>query len=256
MLQERNVPRGFLEADQIAAMCEALPEPLRPVVKFAYTTGWRTASEVLPPDWRHVDWAGREVRLDAHTTKNGEARTFPLTTEIETILKGQLAKHERLKAAGTVCPFVFHRHGKQIREFRTALENACTAAGCPGKLIHDMRRSAVRTLERAGVPRSTAMQMVGHKTESVYKRYAIVDAAMLREAAARLDAWVQTAPKAATGTVETFTPKAHGHEATPPSAVSVGCLWLSSRFKGTPFQRSTSPRVRRPLPPCRRFQCS
>jgi hypothetical protein len=71
-----------------------------------------------------------------------------------------------------------------------------------------MRRSAVRTLERAGVPRSTAMQMVGHKTESIYKRYAIVDAAMLREAAARLDAWAQMPrPSVSTGTVRTFKPK-------------------------------------------------
>jgi hypothetical protein len=68
-----------------------------------------------------------------------------------------------------------------------------------------MRRSAVRTLERAGVPRSTAMQMVGHKTESIYKRYAIVDAAMPREAAARLDAWAQTPqPSVSTGTVTAF----------------------------------------------------
>jgi hypothetical protein len=52
-----------------------------------------------------------------------------------------------------------------------------------------MRRSAVRTFERAGVPRSVAMLIVGHKTESIYRRYAIVDEAMQREAAHRLDAW-------------------------------------------------------------------
>jgi hypothetical protein len=73
--------------------------------------------------------------------------------------------------------------------FRTAWKNACTAAGCPGKLIHDMRRSAVRTFERAGVPRSVAMSIVGHKTESIYRRYAIVDEAMQREAAERLNAF-------------------------------------------------------------------
>lgn len=55
--------------------------------------------------------------------------------------------------------------------------------------LHDFRRSAVRSLERAGVPRSVAMARVGHKTESIYKRYAIVDEAMHREAAERLDAW-------------------------------------------------------------------
>lgn len=83
-------------------------------MKFAYATGWRTASEVLPLEWRNIDWGGRCVRLDAHTTKNGVARSFPFTADIEPILKGQLAEHERLKTAGTICPFVFHRNGEQM----------------------------------------------------------------------------------------------------------------------------------------------
>ena len=56
----------------------------------------------------------------------------------------------------------------------------------------------VRNLERAGVPRSAAMKMVGHKTESIYRRYAIADESMLQEAGeklARLHA-VDTKPKA------------------------------------------------------------
>ena len=89
-----------------------------------------------------------------------------------------VSSNERLKAAGTICPFVFHRNGERIRTFRTAWKNACKAAGCPGKLIHDMRRSAVRTFERAGGPQSVAISIVGHKTESIYRRYAIVDEAM------------------------------------------------------------------------------
>jgi hypothetical protein len=47
----------------------------------------------------------------------------------------------------------------------------------------------VRSLERSGVPRSTAMAMVGHKTEAIYRRYAIVDAAMLQEGGQKLDAF-------------------------------------------------------------------
>lgn len=204
MLQERNTRRGFLEADQITAICAALPDEVRPVVKFAFATGWRTRSEVLPLEWRNVDWAGRCVRLDAHTTKNGEARSFPFTADLETILKDQLTIYEKLKKAGRVVPFVFHRDGEQIKEFRTAWKNACKAAGCPGKLIHDMRRSAVRTFERAGVPRSVAMSIVGHKTESIYRRYAIVDEAMQREAAARLDAWTGAPLAPAKGRVRPF----------------------------------------------------
>ncbi len=84
-------------------------------------------------------------------------------------------------------PLVFHRDGERIRDIRGAWETACGLAGCPGRIPHDFRRTAVRNLERAGVPRSAAMVMVGHKTESIYRRYAIVDAGVLRDAAAKID---------------------------------------------------------------------
>jgi hypothetical protein len=122
------------------------------------------------------------------------------------VIPGKLPRRHRNPP---ICPFVFHRNSERIMTFRTAWKKACKAAGCPGKLIHDMRQSAVRTFERAGIPRSVATSIVGHKTESIYRRYAIVDEAMRREAAARLDAWVQSPPPAvSTGAVSTFTPKA------------------------------------------------
>ena len=83
---------------------------------------------------------------------------------------------------------MFHRtkRGRPLKSFRKAWQQACAAAGVPGRILHDFRRTAVRNLERAGVPRSVAMKMVGHKTESVYRRYAVVDEAMLRDAAVKL----------------------------------------------------------------------
>ncbi len=74
---------------------------------------------------------------------------------------------------------------------RVDLETPSLAAGCPGRIPHDLRRTAVRNLERAGVPRSTAMAMVGHKTESIYHRYAIVDETSSREAAEKLNLFSQ-----------------------------------------------------------------
>jgi integrase len=82
---------------------------------------------------------------------------------------------------------VFHRNGKRIRDLRGAWDVACTAAGYPGKLVHDLRRSAVRNMERAGLSRSVAMQLTGHKTEAVYRRYAITSEADLREGVDRLN---------------------------------------------------------------------
>ena len=63
---------------------------------------------------------------------------------------------------------------------------ACKKAGVPGRIPHDFRRTAVRNMERTGVPRSVAMKLAGHQTEAMYRRYAIVDEAMLREGAERL----------------------------------------------------------------------
>ena len=194
MLREDNVRRGFFEPAQSAAVRAHLPAPLRPVVTLAYLTGWRLSSEILPLEWRQVDWTRRVVRLDPGTTKNRDGRSFPFTAALETLLKDQLAEHQRLKQAGRLVPYVFHRDGARIKSLRGAWKAACMAAGVPGRIPHDFRRTAVRNLEHDGVPRSAAMAMVGHKTESIYRRYAIVDAGVLRDAAAKIDQAAGTIP--------------------------------------------------------------
>lgn len=194
MLKEDNVRVGFFERDQFLAVLAHLDEPVRQAATFAYLTGWRIDSEVLPLEWRQVDFGAGEVRLDPGKTKNGEGRTFPMTRELREMLeqqRGITENHQRqLKI---VCPRVFHRSGRPIKSFRVAFRTACTAAGCPGRVLHDFRRTAVRNLVRAGIPERVAMQMTGHKTRSVFERYNIVSAGDLREAAKRLDA--------ATGTI-------------------------------------------------------
>ncbi len=72
-------------------------------------------------------------------------------------------EHERLVAEGMICPYVFHRSGRPIKGFVKAWKSACQTAGCPGKLPHDFRRTAIRNLVRSGVPEKTAMAITGHR---------------------------------------------------------------------------------------------
>jgi len=186
-LKEDNARKGFLEAAEFRAVLAHLPVHLVPIMETAYVTGWRIRSELLTRQKSHVDLQAGWLRLEPGETKNGKGRMFPLTPKLRTVVECQLARTRDMeKATGQVIPWLFHREGRPIKGFRRAWLSACKKAGVPNRIPHDLRRTAVRNLERASVPRSTAMEMVGHQTESIYRRYAIADETMLREGGAKL----------------------------------------------------------------------
>ena len=208
MLKEHNVRTGFFERDQFEAVRAHLHEIYRGATTFMYLTGWRIQSEVLCLQWPQVDWSSALIRLHPGTTKNDEGRMFPfdLLPELRDVLEAQRARTDRLK--GRICPWVFHEAGRPFlddtghasHDFRAAWTAATTAAGCPGRIPHDFRRTAVRNLIRAGVSEKTAMQLTGHKTRAVFDRYDIVDERDLREAVRRLAA-APAPPSASRGRV-------------------------------------------------------
>jgi integrase len=191
-LKEAAPRQGFFEREQFLAVRKRLPDDLQAVVTIAYTFGWRTPSEVLPLERRQLDLEAGTLRLDPGATKNDEGRVVYLTSELKAVLGAQVERVRTLeKRLGRIIPFLFpHLDGDELGrrriDIRSAWKTACKNAGVPGRIPHDFRRTAVRNLERAGVPRSVAMKITGHKTEAVYRRYAIVSDADLREASQRL----------------------------------------------------------------------
>jgi integrase len=194
-LKESAPRQGFFEPEQYEAVRRHLRADLQAAVAIEYTFGWRNKSEVLSLERRHLDLGTGTLRLDASMTKNGDARVVYLTGELKAVLAAQVERVEALqKRLGRIIPFLFpHLDGKhegtRIRDFRKAWATACKKAGVPGMLRHDFRRTAVRNMERRGVPRSVATKLTGHKTENVYRRYAIVSDSDLKAAALRLDGY-------------------------------------------------------------------
>jgi integrase len=191
------VRQGFFEREQYESVQAHLPDDIQPVIEFALLTGWRINSEVLTLEWRQVDFEGAEVRLEPGTTKNKQGRTFPFTTALRTLLEKRRREHKKLKKAGHIIPNVFWRmvaeerggvkKPQPILRFEKEWKKACKAAGCPGRIPHDLRRTAVRNLVRAGIPDSIAMKMTGHKTRSVFDRYDIASSTDFKDAARKLD---------------------------------------------------------------------
>ncbi len=193
LLAENNRRKDFFEADEYQAVLDNLPEYLRPVIQTAYITGWRINSEILTRQRRDVDLDSGCLRVEPSATNGEKGRRFPLTVGLHEVLTRHLEKTADLEQkTARIIPWLFHRGGKPIKDFRKVWTAACQRAGVVGKVPDDFRRTAVRNLERAGVPRSAVMVMVGHRSESIHRGIDLTDEVVLTESAAKLAAFHQS----------------------------------------------------------------
>jgi len=120
-----------------------------------------------------------------------------MTRKLEALLRKSETLNKALQSTGTMTPYVFVRMVAEFRggpkkpqpivSFGKVWRAACREACCPGRLQHNLRRTAVRSFVRSGIPERVAMAMTGHKTPSVFQRYNIVTSGDPKEAAPRLD---------------------------------------------------------------------
>jgi integrase len=171
MLEENNARQGFVDHAAFLSLRDALPDRLRDPVAFLYLSGWRV-SEMRGLEWGDVDLTGHVVLLRPELSKNKTGRVLLLRGDLLDLIERR-AQRRRLD-----CRRVFHVDGHPIGAFRKSWARACVAAGL-GNLVptgastpagepelkykgltpHDLRRSAVRNMVRAGIPERVCMAL-------------------------------------------------------------------------------------------------
>ncbi len=210
MLEENNVRRGFLQDEQylrLSSECAVEGIWLAGLFETAYAYGWRE-DELLALRVGQLDLLGKII--DLGETKNGDQRMIHMTEHVFQCLV-------RCVAGKKSDDFVFTRDdGSRIKDFRQAWWNACIRAGlgrfecrdcgsnvsegrkcttCESKKkakyiglkFHDLRRTGIRNMSREGIPEKVGMLISGHKTDSVYRRYNIVDMEVLKTATTKIE---------------------------------------------------------------------
>jgi integrase len=179
-LETSPAREGFLTSEQVDEVVSNLEQPVADLVTAIWVTGWRRR-EVQFLKWSDVDMKSGEFRLTEGRSKTKTSRVFPFRASPS--LAGVMKGRQEARAFGSV--YVFERSpGKPVKDFRIAWANACKAAGIPGRVPHDLRRSRARALSRAQVPQSVAMRLLGHKTPNMFLRYDVAATDDLADAVA------------------------------------------------------------------------
>ncbi len=181
-LREPNPRSGFVNDEQYAVLqSKAKYGWLRALLAVAYNFGFRKG-ELLGLRVSQIDLKARTIHLLPGTTKNDKGRAVVMTEDVYKLvaecIKGK-------KAGDRVFTWA---NGKPVTDFRRTWRTLAKKAEMPDLMFHDLRRSAVRNMVRAGISKHVAKLISGHQTDSIFDRYDITDATDLAEAARKLEA--------------------------------------------------------------------
>jgi integrase len=168
--QGRNRRLTAEEEQKLLQACDAHSNPMLGwIVRIALYTGMR-AGEIKSLTRSQVNLDKRLVYLTE--TKNGSARTVPLTREAVAVFRAAL--DNPLRPDDTDLIFFGEPGRDGIRrpyEFRPAWHRILKETGIQGFRFHDLRHEAVSRLVEAGLGDQEVSAISGHKSMQMLKRY-------------------------------------------------------------------------------------
>lgn len=197
-----NIRTGFLDVAGYRKVLAELPPSIKPLFVCAYHVSSRKGelSNIL---WSQIDFDENVIILEHADTKNKTGRYLPIYGEMGDWLRKQqqVAKHF------PDCPWVFFWYaedcalghggvrvqpGSHIVDFRASWTAAVKRAEHEELLFHDLRRSATRNMRKAGIDKDLRMKISGQKTDSMERRYNIVDIEDVKEVGRTMRKWMET----------------------------------------------------------------
>lgn len=172
-----------LTAGEWQRLYEAASAHLKPILQTGYHLGQRLG-EILNLSWDRVDLQRGIITLRAVDTKTNRPRQVPMTPPV----KAALTDLSKVRDLAHKYVFVYNRN--PVKEVRTAFRTACKKAKIENLRFHDLRHCAATNLRRAGVDTTTAMQIIGHKSPLMWKRYNSVTESDLITAANKLNTYL------------------------------------------------------------------
>ncbi len=181
-LREPNPRAGFISDEEYATLQAKCKHAwLRALLSVAYNFGFRKG-ELLGLRVSQIDLKARTIHLLPGTTKNDKGRAVVMVDEVYRLIL------DCIKGKKPTDHVFTWANGKPVTDFRRTWRALAKKAGMPGLFMHDLRRTAVRNMVRAGISKHVAKQISGHTTDSIFDRYDITDETDLAEAARKLEA--------------------------------------------------------------------
>lgn len=211
MLPETNVREGFLRDEDYDKLADASSQVglwLRTLLAIYHDFGWRKSEAARHLRVSQIDLSDRTILLSRHSTKNGKPKRLRMSAEVFGLLSaciggkqpdalaitradgspvGDFRKAWRSLCIGVGLGKLLCRVCGKVATKASACECGSTALRYDGLLVHDLRRTGVRNLRRLGFAEKTIMEISGHRTASVFRRYDVTDEADLAQVALALD---------------------------------------------------------------------